>query len=166
VNPRTFGSELILFYLVVYMLWILSYECRRYIIRQRRVGTVRWHQCSYCSKEFKKPSDLVRHIRIHTHERPYKVTGHFVQRSECKFHKICANICVDLTIQYMYLPFMINHYSTVRIKIMCWHLKWYALKHLNYMRFRPNAIDLYSMIIRIRICIMSLSHNCLYVCSH
>jgi hypothetical protein len=81
VNPRTFGSVFILFYLVVYMSWILSYKCRRYIIRQRRVGTVRWHQCSYCSKEFKKPSDLVRHIRIHTHERPYKVTGHSVQRS-------------------------------------------------------------------------------------
>uniref|UniRef100_A0A3B4E3D5 C2H2-type domain-containing protein n=1 Tax=Pygocentrus nattereri TaxID=42514 RepID=A0A3B4E3D5_PYGNA len=33
---------------------------------------VRWHGCPYCSKEFKKPSDLVRHIRIHTHEKPYK----------------------------------------------------------------------------------------------
>ena len=63
------------------------------------MGTVRWHQCSYCSKEFKKPSDLVRHIRIHTHERPYKVTGHLVQRSEFKFHKIC----VDFTIQHVYL---------------------------------------------------------------
>ncbi|PSN39818.1 hypothetical protein C0J52_18430 [Blattella germanica] len=49
----------------------------RYIIRQRRVGNVRWHQCSYCTKEFKKPSDLVRHIRIHTHERPYKCTHCF-----------------------------------------------------------------------------------------
>lgn len=33
---------------------------------------MRWHGCPYCSKEFKKPSDLVRHIRIHTHEKPYK----------------------------------------------------------------------------------------------
>lgn len=38
----------------------------------RKVNGVRWHQCTYCSKEFKKPSDLVRHIRIHTHEKPYK----------------------------------------------------------------------------------------------
>ncbi|KAJ9580866.1 hypothetical protein L9F63_023954, partial [Diploptera punctata] len=50
---------------------------RRYVIRQRRIGNVRWHQCSYCTKEFKKPSDLVRHIRIHTHERPYKCTHCF-----------------------------------------------------------------------------------------
>ncbi|CAG2053260.1 unnamed protein product [Timema podura] len=46
---------------------------RRYVIRQRKVGNMRWHQCSYCMKEFKKPSDLVRHIRIHTNEKPFKV---------------------------------------------------------------------------------------------
>ncbi|KFZ59566.1 Zinc finger protein 236, partial [Antrostomus carolinensis] len=28
--------------------------------------------CSYCPKSFKKPSDLVRHVRIHTGEKPYK----------------------------------------------------------------------------------------------
>ncbi|GAB6020086.1 hypothetical protein CHUAL_002821 [Chamberlinius hualienensis] len=38
----------------------------------RKVAGVRWHQCIYCSKEFKKPSDLVRHIRVHTHEKPFK----------------------------------------------------------------------------------------------
>ncbi|UYV60384.1 ZNF236 [Cordylochernes scorpioides] len=38
----------------------------------RKVGKIKWHQCIYCSKEFKKPSDLVRHIRTHTHEKPYK----------------------------------------------------------------------------------------------
>lgn len=38
----------------------------------REEDGVRWHGCPYCSKEFKKPSDLVRHIRIHTHEKPFK----------------------------------------------------------------------------------------------
>ncbi|KAM6967611.1 zinc finger protein 236 [Aplochiton taeniatus] len=38
----------------------------------REENGVRWHICPYCSKEFKKPSDLVRHIRIHTHEKPFK----------------------------------------------------------------------------------------------
>ncbi|XP_061304916.1 zinc finger protein 236 isoform X9 [Pezoporus flaviventris] len=38
----------------------------------REENGVRWHVCPYCSKEFKKPSDLVRHIRIHTHEKPFK----------------------------------------------------------------------------------------------
>ena len=47
---------------------------RRYIVKVRREGDVRWLICPYCSKEIKKPSDLVRHIRIHTREKPYKVS--------------------------------------------------------------------------------------------
>lgn len=46
---------------------------RRYVVKQRKVGDTKWFICLYCSKEFKKPSDLIRHIRIHTREKPYKV---------------------------------------------------------------------------------------------
>lgn len=47
---------------------------RKYItIKQRSIGNIRWYACSFCHKEFKKPSDLIRHLRIHTQEKPYRV---------------------------------------------------------------------------------------------
>ncbi|XP_011870843.1 PREDICTED: zinc finger protein 236-like isoform X3 [Vollenhovia emeryi] len=47
---------------------------RKYLtIKQRCVGNVRWYACSFCPKEFKKPSDLIRHLRVHTQEKPFKV---------------------------------------------------------------------------------------------
>ncbi|RZC34937.1 zinc finger protein Xfin-like [Asbolus verrucosus] len=44
---------------------------RRYLVMQKKVNDVRWYICSYCSKEFKKPSDLIRHTRVHTREKPF-----------------------------------------------------------------------------------------------
>lgn len=46
---------------------------RRYAIRHKKIGDVRWYFCNYCSSRFKKPSDLIRHFRTHTLERPFKV---------------------------------------------------------------------------------------------
>ena len=48
---------------------------RRCLIR--KVAGVKYHQCTHCSKEFKKPSDLIRHARIHTHDKPFKCTQCF-----------------------------------------------------------------------------------------
>ncbi|XP_017793137.1 PREDICTED: zinc finger protein 236-like [Habropoda laboriosa] len=48
---------------------------RKYLtIKQRCVGNVRWYACIFCHKEFKKPSDLIRHLRVHTQEKPFKCT--------------------------------------------------------------------------------------------
>lgn len=38
-------------------------------VMQRIDGNIRWYVCLYCPKEFRRPSDLVRHIRIHTKEK-------------------------------------------------------------------------------------------------
>ncbi|XP_017771433.1 PREDICTED: zinc finger protein 236-like [Nicrophorus vespilloides] len=63
---------------------------RRYLIKHRKYGDHRWYICSHCSKEFKKPSDLIRHIRIHTREKPFKCTEcdqTFAQKSTLKNHQ-------------------------------------------------------------------------------
>lgn len=39
---------------------------------------MRWYACSFCPKEFKKPSDLIRHLRVHTQEKPFKVQVNFL----------------------------------------------------------------------------------------
>lgn len=46
---------------------------RRYLAKRVIVDGVRWYCCNYCPKQFKKPSDLMRHLRIHTREKPFEV---------------------------------------------------------------------------------------------
>nr|XP_045610997.1 zinc finger protein 236-like isoform X2 [Procambarus clarkii] len=47
---------------------------KRYTVLVKLVGDVKWHVCMHkdCTKEFKKPSDLVRHMRTHTNDKPFK----------------------------------------------------------------------------------------------
>lgn len=41
-------------------------------VKQNIVNDKRWLQCSYCPKQFTRPSDLLRHLRVHTREKPYE----------------------------------------------------------------------------------------------
>ncbi|XP_068241557.1 zinc finger protein 236-like isoform X1 [Palaemon carinicauda] len=51
-------------------------EVRKYAVLVKTSGDTKWHVCvnKDCTKEFKKPSDLVRHIRTHTKDKPFKCT--------------------------------------------------------------------------------------------
>ena len=45
---------------------------RKHLVKIRLSNNVRFHLCNFCEKEFKKPSDLCRHLRVHTLEKPFK----------------------------------------------------------------------------------------------
>ncbi|KAK7069014.1 hypothetical protein SK128_017863 [Halocaridina rubra] len=49
-------------------------EVKKFAVLVKTTGHVKWHVCSFkdCTKEFKKPSDLVRHMRTHTNDKPFK----------------------------------------------------------------------------------------------
>lgn len=45
------------------------------IVKQYQIkkqGSKNYYLCNYCKKEFGKPSDLIRHVRTHTLEKPFK----------------------------------------------------------------------------------------------
>lgn len=67
---------------------------RRYLVRQITVGDTRIYVCSYCEKQFKKPSDLIRHIRTHTREKPFKVND-TMSIETCITSKIINNFIIN-----------------------------------------------------------------------
>ena len=75
-----------------------------------QVNGIRWHQCVYCTKEFKKPSDLIRHIRIHTHEKPYKCTQCF--RSFAVKSTLTSHLKTHLGIKQFRCSICDKHFAT------------------------------------------------------
>jgi len=52
---------------------------RHYNVKFKVEDCIRWLFCPHCPKRFKKPLDLVRHLRIHNSIKPFKVTlGHSI----------------------------------------------------------------------------------------
>ncbi|CAL8111410.1 unnamed protein product [Orchesella dallaii] len=41
------------------------------ITKRYKIGQEKWHMCTYCPRAFRKHSDMLRHLRTHTFERPY-----------------------------------------------------------------------------------------------
>lgn len=76
----------------------------------REENGIRWHVCPYCSKEFKKPSDLVRHIRIHTHEKPFKCPQCF--RAFAVKSTLTAHIKTHTGIKAFKCQFCMKSFST------------------------------------------------------
>ncbi|KAM9307845.1 zinc finger protein 236 [Gastrophryne carolinensis] len=76
----------------------------------REESGIRWHVCTYCAKEFKKPSDLVRHIRIHTHEKPFKCMQCF--RAFAVKSTLTAHIKTHTGIKAFKCDFCMKSFST------------------------------------------------------
>jgi len=72
---------------------------RRCLLKVKKVGQLKYHLCPACPKSFRKPSDLIRHIRTHTLERPYLVRSLF--HSFLKIDSLYTNIICCFSV----LPF-------------------------------------------------------------
>ncbi|CAH2003302.1 unnamed protein product [Acanthoscelides obtectus] len=65
---------------------------RIYLVKYEKIDDVRWYFCGLsakCNKKFKKPSDLIRHIRVHTRDKPFKCSqcgASFTVKSSLEYH--------------------------------------------------------------------------------
>ncbi|VEN42903.1 unnamed protein product [Callosobruchus maculatus] len=73
---------------------------RIYLVKYEKIDDVRWYFCGLsakCNKKFKKPSDLIRHIRVHTRDKPFKCSlcsATFTLKSSLEYHTITHSYSV------------------------------------------------------------------------
>ncbi|KAM7126021.1 zinc finger protein 236 isoform 3-T3 [Molossus nigricans] len=107
----------------------------------REENGVRWHVCPYCTKEFRKPSDLVRHIRIHTHEKPFKCPQCF--RAFAVKSTLTAHIKTHTGIKAFKCQHCLKSFSTagslkVHIRLHTGHRKTHVASHFKHSELRKT----------------------------
>jgi len=82
-------------------------------MKQTKRGTKHktMYKCTICLKSFQKPSQLMRHIRVHTGEKPFKVinTLHNQKKSLLKIKQINMNKYKQI-LQMFILYYIILYY--------------------------------------------------------
>ena len=93
------------------------------------------NKCEQCTKSFKKPSDLIRHRRVHTKEKPYKCDDcgkAFSVQSTLNTHKkihlriskleapdlVRCHICNNPFLSKTSLKVLLKHFSHKMIKFL------------------------------------------------
>ncbi|CAG9864862.1 unnamed protein product [Phyllotreta striolata] len=60
---------------------------KKITVQMKKIDQLKFYKCLYCTKMFKKPSDLLKHMRVHTREKPF----------ECKICKKMFALKFNLT---------------------------------------------------------------------
>jgi len=102
--------------LIVHIILItfISLQLQTKIMKQTKRGTKHktMYKCTICLKSFQKPSQLMRHIRVHTGEKPFKVINilHNQKKSLLKINKKLQINMDHFTNVYVMLYYIILHY--------------------------------------------------------
>lgn len=73
----------------------------RYVVRHKKIGDVRSYFCNDCPAKFKKGSDLIRHFRTHTKEKPFVVTNtHREKKTKINVTNLFSSV-IDVAVDFL-----------------------------------------------------------------
>jgi len=110
--------------LIVHIILItfISLQLQTKIMKQTKRGTKHktMYKCTICLKSFQKPSQLMRHIRVHTGEKPFKVINilHNQKKSLLKINKKLQINMGHFTNVYVMLYYIILHYIILYYSVL------------------------------------------------